>query len=198
MNGRLTRLSLTPRIYVVDDFASGDEVAHVLARTADRAWLAALGVTTRHDATGVSFEMPIGGDPVLEGLAARACDVIGVANAFGSTMRFRRYAQGESHPPHLDCYTIEPHHLVVTALLYLTDTAEGGETIFPRALPAPIAVAPQRGRLAAWFNYYPNGAPDPLAYHEARTVASGEKATITNFIYNTLACASTRVRAAGE
>jgi hypothetical protein len=77
--------------------------------------------------------------------------------------------------------------------LYLNDTIQGGETLFPRAQPQPISIPPQAGRLAIWFNYTSNGEPDPLAFHEAMPVRIGEKLTLTNFIYKPIEFGSTNL-----
>ena len=188
----LIPLRRTPRVWVADDFVSRDECEHILASAADAERLAAAGVTTRHDHSGFWFDLPIAGDAVAAEIARRTCDALGLENDFGTTLRFRRYEPGESHPAHVDCFTNGDSHLVATALVYLTDTEAGGETVFPRALPEPLIVRPARGRLVAWLNYYPNGALDPSSFHESRAIVSGTKATITNFIYAPLDCAGAR------
>ncbi|MDE3154835.1 MAG: 2OG-Fe(II) oxygenase [Acidobacteriota bacterium] len=191
----LRQLSRTPRLYVADAFASDDEIAHMLAVASDRDDLSRRGVSMKHDTTGFSFEMPVPGDPCLEAYVARLHATVGMTNDFGQTLRFRRYAVGESHPPHLDCYRIDDRYLVATALLYLNDTAAGGETTFPRAVPKPVAVRPRKGRLVVWFNHYPNGLEDPSAWHESTPVTQGEKATLTEFIYKPIEYAAVRVPA---
>lgn len=185
----------SPRVYVADGFASDAEIDRALALASNPDYLAALAV--KRDGTGLSFEMPIDGDPILEGLRARLHGTLGLVNRVGQTMRFRRYAPGESHPPHLDCYEIAGSHLVCTALVNLADCARGGATRFPRAYPSPIAVAPRRGRLVSWFNYYPNGAEDQASYHEGAPVEDGEKVTLTAFIYAPLADARVRPATSG-
>jgi len=191
----LTQLSRAPRLYVADGFATDEEIARMLAVAADRDDLTRRGVAMKHDTTGFSFEMPVPGDPCLEAYVARLHATVGMTNDFGNTLRFRRYAIGELHPPHLDCYRIGDLCLVATALLYLNDTAAGGETTFPRAVPKPIAVRPRKGRLVVWFNHYPNGLEDPTAWHESTPVTEGEKATLTAFIYKPIEYAAVRVPA---
>lgn len=155
----------------------------MLAIAADEAALAARGVETRRNETGFSFELPVAGDPALEGLAARMEAAAGLRNEFGGFLRFRRYAPGESHPPHLDAYVVEDLSLVATALLYLTDVEEGGETHFPAARPGPVSIEPRRGRLAIWWNYDAAGRPEEASLHEALPVVRGTKATVAHFIY---------------
>jgi prolyl 4-hydroxylase len=185
----------TPRLYVADDFATASECQHVLRRAADPLWLAVRGVETSQGVAGLSCELPVAGEPVLESLTRRTYALLGLDNDFGRTLRFRRYLSGEYHPAHLDQFQIGDAWLVATALLYLTDTAEGGETYFPQAQPEAVSVAPRLGRLAIWFNHLPTGEPDPAALHEALPVAHGEKATLGNFIYKPLSFARVTPRA---
>ena len=182
--GVLRRLADAPRVYVVDNFAGPAEIEHILTRAADVDALHAQGIQTRQDKTGFSFEMPVEGDAVLESLTRRTYRIVGFANDSGSTLRFRRYLKGDAHPPHRDEYEIGGSLLMATALLYLTDAAAGGETYFPLAVPEPVSIQPVRGRLAVWFNYFPDGTVDPHSLHESLLLAEGEKTTLTNFIYS--------------
>lgn len=183
---RLHQLCHSPRLYVADGFATEAEAAYARTCGLDPAWAEDRGLATRHDPTGYSFEMPVEGDRLLEGLRARIHETLGLVNVHGGTMRFRHYATGEGHPPHLDCYEIQGAHLICTALLHLGDCEAGGETHFPRAYPRPVSVRPRQGRLVAWFNYYPNGAPDQSSLHEGAAVVRGTKTTLTAFIYGRL------------
>lgn len=181
----LKTLSVSPRLYVVDDFATPAEIAHVLARASDTGALAAQGIETHHGVTGFSFEMPVD-DSVLIGLTARTYKLIRIENRIGDTLRFRRYGPGEYHPPHIDTYKIHDWTLIRTALLYLTNVVAGGETYFPEAQPAPIAVIPKAGRLVIWFNHLGDSSVDKHSIHESLAVRQGEKATLTNFVYQSL------------
>jgi len=187
----LTQLSHSPRVFVGDGFVSEDEIAHVLQLGRPDA-VALRGLAARQDRTGFSCELPVAGDVVLEAVRSRLADTFGIVNEVGQTFRFRRYGETESHPPHLDCYEIAGHSLVLTALINLVDCERGGQTRFPRAWPEPLAIDARRGRLVSWFNYYPNGAPDQSSYHDGAPVEAGEKVTITAFVYAPLSAASRR------
>jgi hypothetical protein len=90
----------------------------------------------------------------------------------------------------VDCYEIAGQHLVATALLYLTDALDGGETVFPDALPGPLAITARAGRLAVWFNYTPDGGVDRRSRHRSETLRSGDKSTLAYFVYAPLGCAA--------
>jgi hypothetical protein len=171
-----------PRIYVMDGFATLEECRHLREVGADAQRLARWGVTTKHDHTGFSFELPLAQDPTAAAISERIGAALGVVNAFPGTLRFRRYAPGEAHPPHTDNFRIDELDLVATALVALDTPEEGGETAFPCADP-PLAVAPRAGRLLAWLNNASDGRPDGRAYHEGRPVLRGTKTTVTEFVY---------------
>jgi 2OG-Fe(II) oxygenase superfamily len=177
---RLVKLSDSPRLYQVDDFLSDEEIAHILRITADEADVGRRGIHVKRDFSGLSFELPIAGDRVLEEARARIERCVGFDNDFAPTFRYRRYRTGEYHPAHRDIYRIGDRHLVTTMLLYLCDTEAGGETFFPDAAPSPIEIRPRKGRLVFWFNYRVDGTEDPSAQHESVGVAQGEKITLTS------------------
>jgi hypothetical protein len=183
------RIGRNPRVYVTDGFASDGEIAHVLARYG--AAPKDLGIDWDRSIAGLSGELPIDTDRVLARLADRIEAVLGFGIALSDrTFRFRRYAIGDYHPAHVDCYAIAGHHLVATALVYLTDAIDGGETVFPQASPTPLTIGARRGRLALWFNYTPDGEVDRLSSHRSEALRLGEKATLAYFVYAPIACAA--------
>ena len=180
----LRRLSQAPRLYVQEGFASDEEVRHVLATYGDRDALDRQGLAWTANETGLSSELPASTDPVLVALAGRIEAALGFScTLVAPTFRFRRYARGDAHPPHRDEYTIDGARLVATAIVYLTDADDGGETFFPRAEPHPVSVVARRGRLALWFNHRPDGSVDAAALHQGNPLRAGEKATIAYFVY---------------
>lgn len=180
----LVRLAQCPRVYVQDDFVSFEDIRHVLARYGTREALSALGIDWDANETGLSGELPLADDPVLKRLSGRIEAIVGFpCTLTDATFRFRRYGIGDFHPPHLDKYQIAGSHLVATALLYLTDAVEGGETVFPDALPEPVSISAKVGRLAIWFNYEANGDVDQRSRHRSDKLVAGDKATLAYFVY---------------
>jgi 2OG-Fe(II) oxygenase superfamily len=190
-NPLLKQICQNPRAYVADGFISASEIADILDRYDAGCVVQDLDIAWDRGVAGTSGELPVAHDPLLGELAARIEAVLGFANQLpGATFRFRRYAQGDFHPAHVDCYQIAGHHLVATALLYLADALDGGETIFPDTSAGQVAITPHKGRLALWFNYTSDGAIDPRSRHRAEELRSGEKVTLAYFVYAPLACAA--------
>lgn len=190
----IVKLSDSPRLYQVDGFADEAEIARILVAASEER-LRERAIAATRDETGFACELPVAGDDVLEDMRARMEACVGVVSDFGPSLRFRRYAAGQGHPPHRDTYRIADRYLVATAILYLCDTEAGGETFFPHASPAPLRVVPRKGRLVLWFNHRPDGTEDLASEHESLPVIEGEKATIADFIYAPLAAAAAEVPA---
>ena len=180
---RFQRIASRARLYVADEFLAPAEIEHAQAvgRSAEQDERVATG---KRDGTGYSYEMPVAGDATLGAIGRRIAIALGYANAAGGTFRYRRYRPTEAHPLHGDTFRIGSADLVATAMLWLTDDCEGGETYFPDAGPA-VTLSARQGRLAVWLNYRADGTADPAAVHLARPVTRGEKITLTEFVYGT-------------
>jgi len=153
-----------------------------------RAWVspgaaASRGIALRTDITGVSCELPVDGDPLLEPLLQRICAQVGLPVPRSITMRMRRYEAGQGHPLHGDQYVMDGARLAATALLCVEAPETGGETVFPQAVPGPCELAPQVGCLAWWSNYLEDGQADLSAHHLARPVGAGAKTVLATFFY---------------
>lgn len=183
---RLVGLRERPRVFVADGLVTPDECARLIALAEDDAWRGARGVEVRRDRTGLSCELPVAGDPLIAAVAGRIRECVGLRDELGDTLRYRRYAPGEGHPPHLDTYAFAGLNLVATAMLCLVGPELGGETCFPYAAP-PLAIRLRAGQLLHWFNYTRDGAEDRQAWHLGLTVLRGAKVTLTSFIYTRLA-----------
>ncbi len=176
-------LASTSSLRMLDGFATAEECAEALARFGDGGWVEAHADFHGWDAHGFIAEVAAELDPLLDALLARMESVMGRRSAGPRTLRLRYYQEGQGHPPHCDAYEADGLSLQVTALLYLMDTEAGGETRFPHALPAPVAVQPRLGRLVVWTSTLPDGSPDPASLHDAAPVTAGAKAALLGFVY---------------
>lgn len=176
-------VSNTPLVGVLDEFVSQGERELLLDLVEDASWLRKHGIVMKVDQTGRSCELPVSAHPLLAHVATRGQRALGLPNHLGQTLRYRCYQSGHSHPLHSDTYRAEGMRLVATAITYLNEVAQGGETEFPQAWPEPLVITPRAGRLACWLNEDDRGQSDPHAVHLARTVERGAKHTLTQFLY---------------
>lgn len=178
----LVALCGSPNLHVADELIRADEIAAVLARADDAAWLERHGVAVRRNFTGSSCELPVAADEVIAAVAEKMVAAVGLRGEVDHRLRFRRYAPGEYQPLHFDAYALGDRVLVATVMLCLTAPESGGETVFPAASPA-LRLAPRVGRLLTWRNVHADGSDDAAALHESLPVIAGTKATLTAFVY---------------
>jgi len=105
------------------------------------------------------------------------CAAAGLADAQGEFLSVMRYRPGEQYRPHFDCIPPGPDfdrngQRIKTALLYLNDGYEGGETAF---LVPRINVKGRAGDVAVFSNVTPDGRGDPASRHAGLPVTAGEK-----------------------
>ena len=180
---QIRKVASSTRLFIADNFILCAEM-QALSQLVDKLEGDPTGFATRkRDTTGLSFELPVNTSPVLEALSRRIHGALGFGNDCGDYFRYRHYRTGESHGLHYDNYEIAGNFLVATAMLWLREPETGGETRFPYASPYPFLLQPRRGRVAVWLNYLADGSIDRCAMHEALPVSSGDKITLTEFIY---------------
>ena len=194
--GRLVRVSRAPRLYVMDAFATDDEIDSVKAVGDATDELDAVGIAVTRGDAGYSADLPAL-DDTLASLGRRVESLVGRGDLLDDSLRFRRYAVGEFHRRHTDAVCpVEGLHLVVTALLCLDEPAAGGETLFPHAEGGALAVRHRRGRVVVWCNYAADGTVDRTAVHEGLPVREGTKATLGKFLHRPIADAGVDLDAA--
>ena len=136
----LLRISGRPRLCVSPKFLSSHDCAALVATCAPDA-LRAADVNVRVDVTGNSAEIPIRISSLLEKLATRIEQTLGLSNQLRDSLRLRTYTEGEGHPPHIDTHRIAGHELMATAIVCLDAPILGGETVFIDAADGPIQEA---------------------------------------------------------
>lgn len=188
-----TRLCAAPEVYTLEGVVSEDERQELLRFAGEPERGLAEGGEVHTNETGICFELPIEGEPLLLSLRERLERTIGYESGLGFTFRIRRYGVGNGHPPHLDCYGAEGFELLATAMLVLQAPDSGGETSFPRANPAPLRVPPVAGRALLWFNHLPDGRADPASLHVGEPVVAGEKVVLLYFFYAPVEIAAVRL-----
>lgn len=127
-------------------------------------------------------------DPRVRSVDEAIAALLGIDPAKGETLQGQRYAPGQQFRAHHDFFfrsesywrtvTKEGGQRTWTAMVYLNDVVEGGETWFPQA---GIRVAPKRGLLLMWNNMRPDGSPNLLTVHEGMPVVRGKKYIVTKW-----------------
>ena len=100
---------------------------------------------------------------------------------WGEPLHILRYAPGQQYRPHHDAhaYPQVEKRRVATALLYLNDAYEGGETNFPEL---GITVRGGVGDLLIFQNLDADKMPDMRMVHAGLPITSGEKWLATRWI----------------
>ena len=124
--------------------------------------------------------------PMTEDLVVQAINrTIAAASAtqvgWGEPLHVLRYVPGQQYRPHHDAHAFGPveKRRIATALLYLNDAYEGGETNFPEL---GIKVRGGIGDLLIFHNLDAANMPDPRMIHAGLPIRSGEKWLATRWI----------------
>lgn len=127
-------------------------------------------------------------DSLVRSLQGRIDALLGIDRTQGETLQGQRYTVGQQFRPHHDWFT-EPSpawtveqprggQRAFTAMAYLNEVEEGGETDFPRL---HIAIRPKAGMLLVWNNADPEGVPNPWTIHAGNPVTRGTKYIVTKW-----------------
>ena len=133
---------------------------------------------------------------VTRGLSERVAAVLSVPIIYQESLQVLNYGPAQKYDVHLDAF--DPHfyseqkdfitridgghrNRLATAFWYMSEVAEGGETIFPRAggLAHPyetnvdrlreqrvgLLVEPRRGKIIIFYNLLPSGTIDQMSLH---------------------------------
>jgi prolyl 4-hydroxylase len=128
------------------------------------------------------------GECLVRMIERRICDLLGLDEAWGETMQGQRYAPGQEFKGHYDWFNIAAPYWPKevkrggqrcwTAMIYLNDVEEGGETHFSQL---GISIPPQAGMLLTWNNAAPDGTQNPAVMHAGTPVVRGVKYIVTKW-----------------
>jgi len=121
------------------------------------------------DADTSSFP-PLAEDLVVQKINACIAEASGTDKAWGEPITILRYEPGQQYRPHHDAGAKAVRHW--TALIWLNDDFEGGETDFP---DVGLRVKGAVGDLLLFHNVTSGGVPDPRMMHAGLPVTKGVK-----------------------
>ncbi|PEQ13457.1 2OG-Fe(II) oxygenase [Novosphingobium sp. PC22D] len=127
-------------------------------------------------------------DSEVRMIERRLSDLLGIDISWGERVQGQRYAPGQQYREHCDFFDVNAAYWKDekarggqrswTAMIYLSDVEEGGETAFPSL---GISVSPQKGSLLVWNNASADGTPNMATMHAATPVVQGTKYVITKW-----------------
>lgn len=118
-------------------------------------------------------------DPAIHALNRRIAKASGTAYDQGEPLQVLRYAPSQEYKPHFDFLEGVENPRPWTALVYLNEDYEGGQTAF---VETDLQVRGSSGDVLLFRNEGPGGRRDPLAKHAGTPVTSGIKYLATRWI----------------
>lgn len=176
-----------PLIYVIEDFISDDECNHFVEASntkLERAkTIGGKDGIYHENRTGSNCWLPHSHSSLTNEVGQRIADLIGFPLKNAESFQIVYYTGGTQYNDHHDAFNDTTDegkkHLkrggqrIYTAIAYLNDVAEGGDTEF-RDLN--ISIKPKKGSVLVWKNVLPGTTKvHPLSLHAGRPVTGGEK-----------------------
>ena len=129
----------------------------------------------------------VNADVVLTLVRARLSVFVNLPTIAFEPPQVLHYAPGQVLKPHFDFLrrgandvaAADQGDRILTALIYLNDNYEGGETDFPRA---GVRYKGGKGGAMVFANVDPAGRPDPMTLHAGLPPAQGEKWLLSQWI----------------
>ena len=176
-----------PLVWVIDDFVSADERAHIVelvGGSMGEAKVSRLGENrTSEKRTGRVGWVKHDQTTIVRGLVRRVGDLVGLPVANAESLQVVHYGATQQYKPHFDAWDITTAkgrqktavggNRAVTALMYLNDVDGGGGTSFPE-LDLEIEAVP--GRLCLFHDLIEGSSNrHPHSLHGGMPVTAGEK-----------------------
>ncbi len=150
------------------------EPAMVYSRTGE-------GMRDPHRDSDNMVVKPMTEDLVIQTINRCIAEASGTGYSWGEPLHVLRYRPGQQYRPHHDAnaFVAVKQRRLATALLYLNEDYEGGETAFP---DLGFRLLAARGSLLIFHNLTPGKQPDPRMMHAGMPVQSGEKWVASRWI----------------
>lgn len=186
--GWIELLSWEPRAYLYHNFATEEEADHIinLAKPHMKKSEVVDSDTGKFkktlDRTSSGHFLSRGQDEVVQRLEQRIAEWTKLPVVNGEPFHVLHYQEGEQYVEHWDYFHDAVNvqnggQRVATALLYLSEVDQGGETVFPNSVEKPteeqaaqlsacgkkgIAVKPRKGDCLLFWNLRPDGSSKEL------------------------------------
>ncbi|XP_010912106.1 probable prolyl 4-hydroxylase 4 [Elaeis guineensis] len=209
---RSKQLSWRPRAFIYEGFLTDEECDHLISIAKSELKRSAVAdnlsgkskLSTVRTSSGMFISK--GKDPIIVGIEDKIAAWTFLPKENGEDIQVLRYEHGQKYDPHYDYFSDKVNiarggHRIATVLMYLSDVAKGGETVFPRAEKSQhrgeraedddlsecgrqgIAVKPRRGDALLFFSLHPDATTDENSLHAGCPVIEGEKWSATKWIH---------------
>ncbi|KAL7140901.1 hypothetical protein ABFS83_08G018400 [Erythranthe nasuta] len=206
---RVTQISWSPRAFLHKGFLTDKECDHLIVLAKDK--LEKSMVADNDSGKSVESEVRTSSgmflkkaqDEIVAGVEAKIAAWTFLPIENGEAMQILHYEHGQKYEPHFDFFHDKANlelggHRVATVLMYLSDVAEGGETVFPNSemkdkqpkgenwsdcAKEGYAVKPRKGDALLFFSLHPDATTDPSSLHGSCPVIEGEKWSATKWIH---------------
>jgi len=119
-------------------------------------------------------------DLVVNAINRRIAVVSGTRPEQAEPLQILRYGPGGEFRPHYDSVKEGGNQRILTAIIYLTDDYEGGETRF---MQTGLDFRGRKGDLLILHNVTADGRPDPSSEHAGLSVRAGTKIIASRWIW---------------
>ena len=163
--------AVKPKAYLFRNFLSAEECDHLMklakAELAPSTVVGAGGTSVPSTIrTSAGMFLRKAADKTLENIEYRIAAASGTPEPNGEGMQILRYDVGQKYDPHFDYFhdAVNPSpkrggQRMATMLIYLENTEEGGETIFPRGTRAETFDLTEEGNPHEWSECTKHGLP---------------------------------------
>lgn len=176
-----------PMIVVFEDFLEPREVEQLVsaARTQLKQAVvsAAKSGVESPGRTGSNCWIPHGYNAIVENLALRVADVVGLPLQYAESLQVVHYGENQQYAPHYDAWDAGTERgqrcmarggqRLITCLMYLNDPQQGGGTSFPNL---DMEIRARKGRMLLFHNCHQgSNVRHPDSLHGGMPVLTGEK-----------------------
>lgn len=180
-----TRLSDDPEVMHFPGLLTAAECRHLMEATGDRFEPSMVYDSTRtlvrdeiRTSDGSTIHWLIE-DPAVVALNRRIAAISGSSYDAGEALALLRYSPGQEYRPHFDFVEGADNRRLMTALIYLNDDYEGGETAFVRT---GLKVKGKAGDVILFRNEGIDSGPNPQSEHAGLPITKGTKYLATRWI----------------